>query len=88
MHDLNYGQIFNGSAVSRVVLHRATMADVKPTSRVKVAAVLVGILLGATTAAGAVSVHHKSASGGRFADQMSSSLMMVAGSGDFADALY
>jgi len=89
MYDLNYGQVFNGSPVSRLALHRVPVAKAKPASRVKVAAALVGIMLGATTAAGAVSIHHKSASvGAASADQTSSSLTKVAGSRGLEDALY
>jgi len=86
MYDLTHGQVFSGTSACKPVFHR-TSSEAKQFSRGKVAAVLVGLILGATTAAGAVTIRHKAPSVG-FTSQFSSSSMKVVGSAGFEDALY
>jgi len=86
MYDLTYGQVFSGTPTCKPVPGR-TSSEARQLSRGKVAAVLVGLILGATTAAGAVTIRHKAPSIG-FTSQFSSSSTKVVGSAGFEDALY
>ena len=88
MYDLTYGQVFSGTPSRRIATARAASSEATRSSRGKVAAVLVGLMLGATTAAGAVTIHHHKAPTVGFTSHFSSSFTKVVGSAGFEDALY
>ena len=89
MYDLRHGQIFGGPSTRPVHVYRPTGAEREKVSRTKIAAVLFGLMIGATTAAGAVTVHQRAykADNG-FTAQWSGSYPKTFGATGMADALY
>ena len=87
MYDVTYGAVFAGAPTSRIMTARAVSFEERQFSRGKVAAVLVSLILGATTTAGAVTIHHKSAAVG-FTSYAASSSDKLVGLAAFEDALY
>jgi len=86
MYDLTHGHVFTGVPTHRVFIARSASPKATP-SRSKGAAILLGLILGATTAAGAVTIRHKAPTAG-FTSHFSSSSGKVLGSAGFEVALY
>jgi hypothetical protein len=85
MYDLTCGQVFCGTPTCKA--GRSASSEAKQFSRGKIAVALVGLMLVATSAAGAVTIRHKAPSTG-FTSHFSSSLTKVGGSARFEVALY
>jgi hypothetical protein len=89
MYDLTYGLVFGGTPTRTLSITSLASSEATPFSRGKAIAVLVGLMLGATTAAGAVTIRHKHQSfNSGFTSQLSSSSTNVVGSAGFEVALY